>query len=240
MYDNTNRPTATARPSTSPPSTAADRCVAEAATIARETDVPETADIVHAPDPRHPAGRPSTVRPVRWIALATFTGMLLAACGGSDGDGSVDLADGLPSAAVCNGEPSSVNPPSSDPFSGYVYLNDGEGWSTGWSGAFGEQHAIVGDDATSILCVSVADSTEVERCEYEEDGEAFTLVMASATYDLELRHADTAAVVATDTVTAEAGECPFVTSWTAGEGERISYPTPAGDALAATLEPFLG
>ncbi len=183
---------------------------------------------------------PTVHRAARVAALGA-AGLLLAACGGGDsGGGSVDLAGGLPSAAVCNGEPSSVNPPSSDPFSGYVYLNDGTGWSTGWFDAFGDHHAIVGDDATSILCVNVAESTEVERCDYEEEGEDFTLVLASATYELELRNADTANVIATDTLTAAPDDCPFVVSWTPGEGERTSYPRPSADALSATLDPFIG
>ncbi len=40
-----------------------------------------------------------------------------------------------------------------------LYLSDGDGCeSTGWFDTFGEQHAIVGDDATSILCVTVAEA----------------------------------------------------------------------------------
>ncbi len=178
----------------------------------------------------------------RLAIAALAVGLVASACGGDDGgdSGSVDLASSFASAAVCNGEPSDANPPASDPFSGYVYLNDGSGWSTAWSGAFGEQHAIVGDDATAILCVSVTGSTEAERCDYEEDGESFTLVMASATYDIELRNADTANVIATDSFTVDAEECPFITSWTPGEGERTSYPDPAEEQIQTSIGPFLG
>ncbi len=168
--------------------------------------------------------------------------LLVTACGGGDdGDASpVDLADGLPSAAVCNGEPSEVNPPSSDPFSGYVYLNDGSGWATGWFDAFGEQHAIVGDDATAILCVNVTETAESARCDYEEDGETFTLVMASATYEIDLRNADTANTIARDTFSVDAEDCPMIVSWTPGETERTSYPRPSDEQIQTSLGPFLG
>lgn len=183
-----------------------------------------------------------TTLPSRLVAGALVAGLAVAACGGDDDEGSdsVDLADGLASAAVCNGEPSDANPPSSDPFSGYVYVNEGDGWTTGWGDLFGDQQAIVGDDATTILCVSVTESTEVQRCDYERDGETFTLVMASATYDIELREADTAEVVAGDTVSVEAEECPGITSWTEGESERTSYPRPADEQIQASLGSALG
>ena len=96
-----------------------------------------------------------------------------------------------------------MNPPA-DPFSRCTYLDDGTGWSVGWD-AFGEQYAIVGDDATMILCVGVTDSTPGERCEFEDHGETFTLVMQDAT-SIELRNADTANVIATDTFCVGAGK----------------------------------
>lgn len=179
----------------------------------------------------------------RLIAGAVGLALAVAACGDDDGGGSsdaVDLSSGLASAAVCNGEPSEVNPPSSDPFSGYSYLNAGDGWTRGWVGVFGDQEAIVGDDATSILCIQVTESTEVERCEYEEEGESFTLVMVSASYDIELRNADTAEVVASDSLDVEAEECPGITSFEAGETERTSYPQPSEEQIQASLGPFLG
>lgn len=199
---------------------------------------------VHHVRMRHTTMPQRSDRPARrTIAalLAAATGLGVAACGGSDGDGDgVDLASGLPSAAVCNGEPSDVNPPSSEPFSGYVYVDDGTGWTTGWFDLFGDQHAIVGDDATAILCVNVTESTEAERCEYERDGDTFTLVMASATYDIELRNADTANVIATDTLTVDAEPCPGITSWTEGDTERTSYPRPTDEQVQAALGPFIG
>lgn len=169
--------------------------------------------------------------------------MTLAACGGSDGSSSsddLDFADSFASAAVCNGEPSDVNPPASEPFAGYAYLNEGSGaWGFGWSSVFGDQTAIVGDDATAILCVTVTETTESERCEYEEDGEMFTLVMVEASYDIELRNADTASVIARDSFDVAADECPFVTSWTEGEGERTSYPVASDEQIQLSLGPFL-
>ncbi len=180
-------------------------------------------------------------RPRNLVIGGLAAAVLVTACGGDDGEsGSVDLADGTPSAAVCNGEPSDVNPPASDPFSGYVYQNDGSGWTTGWFDAFGEQHAIVGDDATAILCVNVTESAESERCDYEEDGETFTLVMASATYEIDLRNADSANTIARDTFSVEAEDCPLIVSWTAGESERTSYPRPSDEQIQTSLGPFLG
>jgi hypothetical protein len=59
--------------------------------------------------------RPS--RRTRRLAGAIAAATLLVACGGDDGEtGSADLADGLASAAVCNGEPSDVSPASTEPF----------------------------------------------------------------------------------------------------------------------------
>jgi len=177
---------------------------------------------------------------VRVAALSLTGALAIAACGGDGGSGggAIDLSDGLASADVCNGNPSDVNPPASDPFSGYTYLNDGTGWTTGFD-VFGDQRAIVGDDATAIMCVNVTETAAVERCEYDEDGEAFTLVMNEATYTLDLRNADTANVIATHTVTVPAEECPFVTSWTEGEGERNSYPTPSEEQIEVAIGPFL-
>jgi predicted small secreted protein len=174
------------------------------------------------------------------VALAAIS---LAACGGSDegaGSSTFDLASSLPSAAVCNGEPSEVNPPSTDPISGYVYINGGDGWTTGWIDTFGDQRAIVGDDATTILCVKVTDSTEVTRCPYEDDGDEFELVMVDATYSFSLRNADTANEIARGTASGSAGDCPLSTSWSQGENERTSYPAPTEGDLAAAIDVFFG
>jgi hypothetical protein len=179
------------------------------------------------------------------LVTLCLCGAFLAGCGGDDGDSGssgIDLADGLPSAAVCNGEPSEVNPPSSDPISGYVYLRAGEdqGWTTGWFDTFGEQHAIVGDDATAILCVTVTESTEVTRCPFEDEGETFELVMMEADYSFSLRNADTANEIARGTASAPAEDCPFSTSWTPGEGERQSFPAPTEGDLDGTIDVFFG
>lgn len=186
-----------------------------------------------------------TSRAIALFAALAVAATALAGCGGDDGGGSgssVDLAGSFASAAVCNGEPSDVNPPSSDPISGYVYLRPGEdqGWTTGWSGFFGEQQAIVGDDATAILCVTVTESTEDTRCPFEDDGETFELVMMEASYSFSLRNADTADEIARGTASAPAEECPFSTSWTPGEGERQSFPAPTGGDLASTVDMFFG
>ncbi len=174
-------------------------------------------------------------------ALAVMAlAVLAAACGGSDSGssgGGIDFADSFPSAAVCNGEPhESV---SAAPASGYAYLNSGDGWSTGWNTVFGDDVAIVGDDAENILCATVTESSEAERCEYEEDGESFTLILMDASYSLELRFAKSANVIARDEGTAVAEGCPTVVSWTAGEGERRRYPEPT-EALDRMLSPFFG
>ena len=168
---------------------------------------------------------------------------LSAGCGDDDGGGgTIDLADSFASAAVCNGEPSDVNPPATDPVSGYVYLRTGEdqGWTSAWFDTFGDQQAIVGDDATVILCVTVTESAEATRCPFEDDGEAFELVMMEATYAFSLRNADSANEVARGTASAPAEDCPFSTSWTPGEGERQSFPAPTEGDLAATIDVFSG
>ena len=186
---------------------------------------------------------PTTSRPLALLAALAVAATGLAGCGGDDGGGgSIDLAGSFASAAVCNGEPSDVNPPSSDPISGYVYLRTGEdqGWTTGWSGFFGEQHAIVGDDATAILCVTATEATEATRCPFEDEGETFELVMMEATYAFSLRNADTAEEIAQGTASAPAEDCPFSTSWTSGEGERQSFPTPTEGDLAGTVDMFFG
>lgn len=181
------------------------------------------------------------LRSVRLVAVFVVAALALMGCGGDDDDGggTVDLSDGLASAAVCNGEPSGVAPPSSDPgFSGYVYLNPGDGWTTGWFDTFGDNQAIVGDDAQSILCVTVTESSEGQRCPYEEDGEQFELVMMNATYQYELRHADTANVVANGTGSASAEPCPTFASWTSGEGERQDWPFPTEGDLDGIIATF--
>ena len=156
------------------------------------------------------------------------------------GGSTVDLADGLASAAVCNGEPSETNPPSTDPISGYVYINVGDGWTTGWFDTFGDQHAITGDDATAILCVTVTESSEGERCPFESDGETFELVRMNASYELSSRNADTANEIARGTATASAEPCPFSTSWSAGEQERRSWPAPTEGDLDGIIDTFFG
>lgn len=202
---------------------------------------PRLADIARIEPGTLTRSRRSPRRGARGIVVSAAVGTLVfAACGGDEGSsGPVDLADSSPSAAVCNGTPSDVNPPASDPFSGYAYLNDGSGWTVGWD-AFGDQRAIVGDDATAILCIEVTESTPGERCEYEDDGDTFTLVMTSASYSIELRNADTANVIARDTFSVDAEECPFVTSWSEGESERNSYPTPSDEQIQTSIGPFLG
>ena len=182
----------------------------------------------------------TTIR--RLAAILLVATIALTACGGDDDSsgGGLDLADSFASARVCNGEPSDVNPPSSDPISGYVYLNDGDGWTSGWFDAFGDQQAIVGDDATTILCVTVTESTEGQRCPFEDDGEKFELVMMSATYSLSLRNADTANEIARGTASADAEDCPFSTSWTSGEKERQSFPTPTEGDLPGIIDTFFG
>lgn len=175
------------------------------------------------------------------VVTAVTAALALGACGGDDeGSGSVDLADGLPSAAVCNGDPSDAAPAASEPFAGYAYLNDGDGWSSAWFDVFGDQQAIVGDDATTIMCVTVAASTETDRCDYEQDGDTFTLVLVDADYDVELRTAESAEVVASDSFTVTAEDCPGFTSWTVGETERTSFPVPGADQIAASFGEFIG
>ncbi len=170
------------------------------------------------------------------LAVTAF----VASCGGSGGGSSesVDLADSLPSAAVCNGEPNE-NVPESGNSTGYAYLNGGDGWSTGWNEVFGEDKAIVGDDAGNILCATVTESSEVERCEYEDNGESFTLILMEATYDIELRFAKSANVIGRDTGTATADECPVSVVWTPGEGERRQFAPPT-EALEPILTTFFG
>lgn len=180
---------------------------------------------------------PTRLRHVVVLVLAVL--LTAGACGGDDGGGSIDLADSFASAAVCNGEPSDVNPPSSSAgFSAYVYLNDGDGWQTGWFDTFGDDHALTGDDAQSILCVTVAESSEGERCIYEDEDDSFELVMMNAGYRFELRNADTATLIGRGTGSASAEDCPLITSWTPGEGERRSWPVPTDgdlDGLVATF-----
>ena len=133
-----------------------------------------------------------------------------------------------------------MNPPSSDPSSGYVYINGGDGWSTGWTDTLGDQRAIVGDDATMILCVQVTESTEVARCPYEEGGDEFELVMVDATYSYSLRNADTANEIARGTASGTAADCPLLTAWSEGEAPRVTYPAPTEGDLAADIDVFFG
>ena len=146
--------------------------------------------------PVHRLGGIHARTPSSFIALLVALALLVtlsAGCGDDDGGGgTIDLADSFASAAVCNGEPSDVNPPATDPVSGYVYLRTGEdqGWTSAWFDTFGDQQAIVGDDATVILCVTVTESAEATRCPFEDDGEPFELVMMEATYTFSLRNAD--------------------------------------------------
>jgi hypothetical protein len=176
------------------------------------------------------------------VASSVVAALALSACGGSDGGGgggsAIDMADSFPSAAVCNGEPHEDAPDGGESV-GYVYLSDGEGWSSAWFDTFGDAHAVVGDDANVILCATVTASSEGQRCEFEDDGDTFTLVMMEATYDVELRRAVTANVVGRDSVSAPADECPFITSWSPGEGERQSFPKPA-DGLQPLIDTFFG
>lgn len=189
------------------------------------------------------AGLTSVAHDVSMTATRFFSFLALtalaAACGGSDGGSdTVDLADTLASAKVCNGEANENAPEGGDSL-GYAYLNAGDGWTSGWFDMFGDAGAIVGDEAHNILCATVTESSEAERCDYDEDGETFTLIMMDATYSLELRFAKSANVIARDTGTAAAAECPSFVSWTEGEGERRQFSQPT-EALDRMLQPFFG
>lgn len=168
--------------------------------------------------------------------------IFLAACGGSDGGSGpapFDEADFDPAAAVCTGEPNPNAPTGAGGTElGYAYRNDGNGWRTAWTSVFGANQASIAEtEASSILCATVVESSETERCEFEQDGETFTLVMMEATYDIELRFASSGNVIGTDTVSAASDECPFVTSWSLGDTERKSWPEPTAE-LARTLDVF--
>ena len=168
---------------------------------------------------------------------AVLLAALAVSCGGSGGEGgsgdAIDLADTFASAKVCNGE-ANENVPDPTASNVYTYLNEGSGWSTAWFGLFGDSEAIVGDDASNILCATVTDSTEAERCEFEDDGDKFTLIMMDATYDIELRFAESANVIGRDSGSVSADPCPTITSWTPGEGERRDYPQPT-----ELVQPFI-
>lgn len=174
------------------------------------------------------------------LSALTVAAVLLGACGGSDSGGSIDQADSFPSAAVCNGEPNDKAPAAGSPDKGYVYVNDGSGWRASWFGAFGDNHALSADvEATVILCATITSSTEVERCDFEEDGDQFTLVLMEAEYDIEVRSASSAEVIATDTAVGSPDGCPFIGSWSQGEKERRSFPEPSAD-LARTIGALFG
>lgn len=158
-------------------------------------------------------------------------------CGGSgDANDTIDLADAFASARVCNGE-ANENVPEGANGTAYTHLSNGDGWSTAWPGVFGDNEAIVGDDAGNILCVTVTASSEAQRCDYEDDGDAFTLIMMDATYDIELRFASSANVIGRDSGSATADDCPTVVSWTPGESERQQFPVPT-EALQPLLDTF--
>lgn len=174
-------------------------------------------------------------------ALGVLAGtVILAACGGSSSNSEpapFDAANSNPAAAVCIGTPNPRAPQGGADL-GSAYLNDGDGWRTTWGSVFGANQASIAEtEAVSILCATVTESTEGERCDFEQDGDAFTLVMMAATYDIELRLASTANVIGRDTVSAAAEPCPIVTSWSEGDTERRSWPEPTAD-LARTLDAF--
>ncbi len=62
--------------------------------------------------------------------------------------------------------------------------------------------------------------------------------MMEATYELSLRNADTANEIARGTASAPAEDCPFSTSWSAGEQERTSYPAPTQGDLPGIIDVF--
>lgn len=174
----------------------------------------------------------------RQAAVVLAAAIVIASCGGG-GSGSVDQADTFPSAAVCRGDANENAPARSGNDQGYVYVNEGEGWKAQWFDTFGDKRAALPEtEASVILCATVTQSSEVDRCEFETDGEAFSLILMEATYDVALRAASTAEVIATKTMTASNEECPFSTSWRTGEGERASFAPPADD-IAAFLEASL-
>ncbi len=178
----------------------------------------------------------------RTLTIGVIGALLgVAACGGSDGGDAAtfDAADFDPAAAVCNGTPNPSAPNGTGRAEmGYAYLNDGDGWRTTWGSVFGANHATIAEtEATSILCATIVESTEAERCDFEDEGDTFTLIKMAATYDIELRFASSGNVIGKDTVSAPAEECPMITSWSKGETERRSWPEPTAE-LARTLDVF--
>ena len=176
--------------------------------------------------------------------LVVATGMLGGCSGGDDdGGGSGDTAPtvAVPSDAVCDGTGNPAAPAMTE--SGntvYIYVNDGSGWSyqSWFSDLPGGAEPLNPDEASLVVCLEVTGTSTTVTCPFEDEGDAFTLEVAEATYDATLRASSTGEVVETITTASEAPECPLSAFWTQGEGTRTDYAKPVDDVLAM-LEPYL-
>ena len=169
--------------------------------------------------------------------------MAMVACGGGDdgGDEPIDQAEVLDSAAVCEGQGNPAAPALGEGQDQLAfYLHDENGWALeSWSAELPpDTEALIPDDAAVTVCLSVTATGETVTCDFEDEGDQFTLTVAQATYDVAIRASSTGEVLDQGTANSKAAECPFSAFWTEGEGTRTDYQDPTKDVLAL-LEPYI-
>ena len=174
----------------------------------------------------------------RLLAALLAVTALAGACGGDDG-GSTDQAATSSAAAVCDGEANETAPgiePGTTPVA--VYEDAGDGWTfQSWIGDLPESRdPIIPEDAGIVVCLEVTGSEVAEECEFEEEGQEFTLELADADYDVTVRGAATADELAAGSASATSGDCPTFTSFSGGETSRVQYARPVEEVVGLIEE----
>ncbi len=169
----------------------------------------------------------------RVVTIAIAMLMILSACGGGDGGGSL-AAD---AARVCDGGSNSFSPDfeTVGQHTLTVLWNAGDDWTFAPSrGDFpDEQLALTPGDGSVVACLTITSSTVVNECDFEEEGDRFVLELADATYDVELRAQSTGEIVGSTTgAEGTARECPLIGTWDPGEGSRFEPGLPVTEVQA--------
>lgn len=109
-----------------------------------------------------------------------------------------------------------------------------------YSQAFGvvpdEWEPEFGDEATieMVLCLDRTAETESELCEgYEDDGIEWAVQTFDATYEVTLRAATTAEVIASTSIDAAADGCPMFSSYSQGDPSPVPNYARPDDAIQA-------
>ncbi|MGI9602544.1 MAG: hypothetical protein ACR2QE_11710 [Acidimicrobiales bacterium] len=199
------------------------------------------------------------------VAVAVLMALVVAGCGGSDGDSGDDASsddgadvgaddtatdtDDLPTALITESDFAPVCRETGiaeataftagpgvhkvavlggeDPEYGLISVSLPDGWEAGFEDL---------SEVQLVACANRVAATESELCEgYEDEGLEWSIQTYDATWEITLRDATTAEVVAETTLEAVADGCPVVSFYSEGDPSPVSdFATPD-----AELEVFL-